>query len=766
MSVHRGTATDMDANGSAAFYACLTEAKAGDATSMRKVAEFFANGKGVDKDDNEAGRWFLKAAEAGDVEANYILGQWITAGRSFEKDDREAAKYFHAADKAGHKQASLVVAEWVAAGHIFDQNIEVGTKIYHRISGIDKLSEAANGLGVRFYNGSAFIKSHSVARKLYRYGSDLGSPYATGNYAGLLDDGEGGPHEPGLAVEFHRKAADMGNPHSLRMLAHFHDVGRRVEVDADLALELVQRASSKGSACATYDLARAHHFGLINGVDLDQAEKHYKRAVEGGCSCARRYLPRIAFERDGQISAPAITAKFGDDTSYCVHLLAGTFLFGTGIDRERDVDRALRLASIFAQRNLRKCQHRLIAERFVSEILKDDAFLRSLSAALISNDISTPDGIQTILKILANDSNASWTQIECLFSAYRHVCWEFGWVPLEYAAKQAAAIAATYAIGRSIDEVSAAQQNVGFVFNRLSSDGFLIPYYYDDNHQPRAQTSIDRLRAVHLTTNNENMISEVSLVGSMDADAVPLVTDDDLLVALALAFDDSPQLPSLSIESIEHDAIDGRTTSLRRKKFSPRWVGATDFGRALYYADWLMCNGYGATVSLTKPFSWPDMSISRMNGAIYDSIVDAHFGKLADSGRVMLHLVHVDYTSEKRRGFFKEEEVWWINGVNFRVDGSGITYLDDGTEDRLFGLNDPDFQNAHSGLIHTNRYESLCAAYPVFARVRELFTLMRIIMDIRISGYTLSHGLKKKADATRSRAASASAGKDEIIVSW
>jgi len=748
------------------FESFVERAEAGSSLDMRKVGEFLAAGQIVEKNDESAAQWFLKAAEAGDAEANYILGTWYRDGRSFDRNYKEAAARFYKAYKDDHKKASLVVAEWAAAGHIFEQNVEAAARLYGKLTSNEDLADSANKLGIRFSQGAAFVRSKTVARKLYEFASTNGCPYATGNYARFVDDGEGGPRDPALAVELHQKAANMGNPHSKRMLAQFHDVGRRVEVDTDRAIALVGEAATEGSACAKYDLARAHHFGLISGVNLDQAIAHYEQAVDDGCSCAKRYLSRACYEKHGRPFKPKISTAFDADTSYCAHLLAGTFLFATGIDRDPDLNKAIQFASAFEHRQLRKCQHRLVAERFVELVVNDTRCLSVLNKHASFLDALKYDGIPGFIDTLAKDPNVNWSQIECFFSAYNLVCAEFGWVPLNYSAKQAATIAAAYAVDRPLHDIEAAQQNVGFMYNKLSDDGFLIPYRYDENAQPSAHKGIDRLRAIHFTSERKKAVSNVSLVGSMDTDTVPLLTDDDLTVALALAFSDQPQLPSLSLEKIEHDAIDGRTSPLRRKVFSPRWIGSTNFGRALYYADWLMCSGYGATVSLTQPFAWPNAKISRMNGAIYDPLVDAHFGQQADTGRVMLNLTHVDYTPEKHEGLLKNEEVWWVNGVRFQVDGAGTTYLEDGAEDRMVGLNDPDTPGALTGIIHTNRYESLCAAYPVFARVRELFTLMRMIMDMRKAGFSLAPSLAKRASSTRNAAMSKQTKNEEFIVNW
>ena len=58
-------------------------------------------GLGVDQDDTEAARWYLKAAEQGIPLAQYHLGMMYRKGEGVAQDDAEAARWLLKAAEQG-----------------------------------------------------------------------------------------------------------------------------------------------------------------------------------------------------------------------------------------------------------------------------------------------------------------------------------------------------------------------------------------------------------------------------------------------------------------------------------------------------------------------------------------------------------------------------------------------------------------------------------------------------------------------------------------
>ena len=65
----------------------------------------YDNGFGVQKDHNEAVKWFRKAAEQDLPDAQYNLGACYANGSGVQKDHNEAVKWFRKAAEQGYVKA-------------------------------------------------------------------------------------------------------------------------------------------------------------------------------------------------------------------------------------------------------------------------------------------------------------------------------------------------------------------------------------------------------------------------------------------------------------------------------------------------------------------------------------------------------------------------------------------------------------------------------------------------------------------------------------
>ena len=62
-------------------------------------------GKGVERDDAEALKWFLAAAQNGHVSAQYSLGYMYRSGKGVTRDMDEALRWYRMAAEQGHPEA-------------------------------------------------------------------------------------------------------------------------------------------------------------------------------------------------------------------------------------------------------------------------------------------------------------------------------------------------------------------------------------------------------------------------------------------------------------------------------------------------------------------------------------------------------------------------------------------------------------------------------------------------------------------------------------
>ena len=69
----------------------------------------YQNGKGVQQDDAEAIRWYLKAAQQGHADAQNNLGLMYQNGKGVKQDDAEAIKWYLKAAEQGMLMPRIIL---------------------------------------------------------------------------------------------------------------------------------------------------------------------------------------------------------------------------------------------------------------------------------------------------------------------------------------------------------------------------------------------------------------------------------------------------------------------------------------------------------------------------------------------------------------------------------------------------------------------------------------------------------------------------------
>ena len=134
-----GTAGAVD---TAATYAeLLARARGGEAEAQNLVGEALADGRGVDRNDFDAVRWFQKAALQGLVSAQYNLSVMFANGQGIRQDDVQTVKWSRLAAKQGHPEAQYQLGLLYAVGAGLEQNFVQAYKWFSlaatRLTGFD-----------------------------------------------------------------------------------------------------------------------------------------------------------------------------------------------------------------------------------------------------------------------------------------------------------------------------------------------------------------------------------------------------------------------------------------------------------------------------------------------------------------------------------------------------------------------------------------------------------------------------------------------------
>lgn len=231
----------------AAFEQDRIAAGTGDPSAQAGLGWHYATGNGVEKNPEEALRWFRSAADQGNAFANYWLGIMYEQGRGVQEDAGKAFESYLAAARQGHAGAQYETALNFRNGYGVDKDLEAGYQWHLR----------------------AAMQDHQASQRAVAY---------------LLESGEGVTESLFDAFRWNRTGADNGNPWSQAALGRNYLNGDGVTKDTREAFRWLSLSSERGNSWAQANLGYMYEFG--DGVRTNYAEavRWFRRSAEQGRS--------------------------------------------------------------------------------------------------------------------------------------------------------------------------------------------------------------------------------------------------------------------------------------------------------------------------------------------------------------------------------------------------------------------------------------------------------------------------------------------------
>ena len=294
--------------------------------AMYLMGLMYRDGKGVDKDRNQAVDWLKKAAKAGnrkaadvlagqfdiridlpkaqktaaapersvgkesadfneikkrafsgDAEAKFELAKRYRDGNGTEKSEPLALKWFQRAARQGHVEAQFAFAEALKKEN----------------------PEALYLMGLMYRTGDGVEKDPGLALDWLKKAADKGHPEAMYTIGTVYRTGDGVAANPALAAKWLKKAANAGYQEAKTDLALLEAekagpdelirLGRRFKTgkkgttkDVARAFNLYLMAAKKGSVKAMLRTAQMLAAGVGTAASIPRARKWYRRAAEKG----------------------------------------------------------------------------------------------------------------------------------------------------------------------------------------------------------------------------------------------------------------------------------------------------------------------------------------------------------------------------------------------------------------------------------------------------------------------------------------------------
>jgi len=183
------------------------------APAQSNLGAMYAEGKGVEKDDQQAVYWWRKAAAEGDAKAVFNLALMYSDGRGVTRNDQQAAYWNRKAAYYGY-----AVAQY--------------------------------NLGVMYALGTGVSKNDKQAVYWYRIAANSGNALAQYNLGVMYANGTGVPKDDEKAVYWYRKAANRGNANAQYTLGAMYAEGAGVAKDEEQAYFWWLLSSAQGNQSA------------------------------------------------------------------------------------------------------------------------------------------------------------------------------------------------------------------------------------------------------------------------------------------------------------------------------------------------------------------------------------------------------------------------------------------------------------------------------------------------------------------------------------
>lgn len=154
---------------------------------------------------------FSYLADEGDATAYYYLGKMYAQGLGVEKDEQRAVEYYQKAEKAYNIDAAYELAEMLLADakDKNDERFQTGLKYLKRAAYAGQ-ANALNQLGEMYEQGNNVTKDYKSAFGFYLMGALKGDAKSQFNVARLYFSGKGAPQDYENGLKWMSRAARQG----------------------------------------------------------------------------------------------------------------------------------------------------------------------------------------------------------------------------------------------------------------------------------------------------------------------------------------------------------------------------------------------------------------------------------------------------------------------------------------------------------------------------------------------------------------------------
>ena len=260
-------------------------AEQGLCTAQDSLGDCYYYGRGVDEDDAEAVKWYRKAAEQGLDTAQHSLGKCYYFGYGVDEDKVKAVKWYRKAAEQGNDDAKTNLGWCYYCGFGVSENVQKAEELL-----LDAANEDNNLAMLRL--GHIRTDEGNVPRAIdwYKKAAEHGRSYANVCIGEIYRNGNGVKQNYAKAYDYFKKAANDGEKDAQNYLGLMFLQGEHVKENDEKAVAYFQQAAEQELPVAQYNLGNCYYNGWGTSKDNGSAKFWMKKAAENGYEAATEFL--------------------------------------------------------------------------------------------------------------------------------------------------------------------------------------------------------------------------------------------------------------------------------------------------------------------------------------------------------------------------------------------------------------------------------------------------------------------------------------------
>ena len=322
-----------------------------------RIGKMFAQGLGTEQDYEIAAQWFELSAEKKYKYAQYSLGGLYYRGQGVEQDFQTAFSLYLKSAEQGFPYADYEVAKMYRDGVGTEKDADKSNEHFKKaFKGFEALEKKSHDdklqyrLGWMLQNGIGTQKDIARAKEYFAKSAKMGNVFGGYSLAKLILAEENlNQEEIKSAIQYLQKAADNENEiyKPIRTLAQYalgkiYLEGKHIPKDINKAIKYLTQSAEQENEWAAYQLGKIYLLGKDVPKDTEKAVANLTKSAEQGNQFAQYILGKIYLlgkdvPKDTEKAVAYLTKSAEQGNQFAQYILGKIYLLGKDVPKDREL---------------------------------------------------------------------------------------------------------------------------------------------------------------------------------------------------------------------------------------------------------------------------------------------------------------------------------------------------------------------------------------------------------------------------------------------